>query len=143
MVIAGEEITMRRQELGAVDSSMFGVPTRTTVIEDWREQHGPEMPTLHLTLFCTVQGAYIVVIWCTDTNIAEECQRYSLPGALAIEVYGIGQLDVFSEDDAREVTRGLARMVAQADLPWPPEDHIDTEKWHVAERALYARRPIV
>lgn len=139
MVIAGEEITMRRQELGALDGRLFGAPERAAIVEDWREQHGPEMPTLHMTLIRTVQNRHIVVIWCRDDNIAEEAMRHNLPDSLSVEVYGVGQLDVRDENEAREIVRTLAGLVARADLPWPPEDHIDTEKWRVAESAILRR----
>lgn len=137
MVVAGEEITMRRQELGALDARMFGAPEHAAIVEDWREQHGPEMPTLHLTLVRTVQERHIVVIWAQQVDLSEELRRHSLPLALAVDLFGIGELDVHNEDDARLITRGLVGMVASADLPWPPEDHVDTERWRTAESALY------
>lgn len=143
MVIAGEEITMRRQELGTLDCRMFGVPEYSTIVEDWREQHGPEMPTLHLTLVRTVHEKHVILIWSQQDDMAEELHTHGMPQSLAVDLFGIGQLDVFSEDDARTLVRGLAHMVATADLPWPPEDFRDTEMWRVAERALYSTRPAI
>lgn len=128
---------MRRQELGALDARMFGSPEYSAIVEDWREQHGPEMPTLHMTLIRTVHERYVILIWAQQDDMAEELHRHSLPSGLSIDLFGIGELAVHNESDARLLARGLASMVAQADLPWPPEDQRDTEQWRVAESALY------
>lgn len=132
---------MRRQELGALDARMFGVPQYATIVEDWREQHGPEMPTLHMTLIRTVHERHIVIVWTQQDDMAEELRRHSMPSGLAVDMFGIGELDVHNEGDARIIMRGLVGMVASADLPWPPEDFRDTEQWRVAEAALYRAIP--
>ncbi len=137
MVIAGDEIVMRRQELTAHETRMFGDPEFNTVIEDWREQYDPETPALHMTLIATAQKQFIVIVWAQQNDMAEELRRHGIQMGLSIDMFGIGELDVHNEADARKVMHGIAGMVARAELPWPPQDHIDTKVWRTAEAALY------
>ena len=135
MVVAGEEIVMRRQDLGEFAARMFG--KHSTVVEDWREQHDPSMPTLHMTLIRTMRNRHVIAIWAQQNDMEGELRHHGMPPALAVDLFGIGELAVQNESDARTVVRGLVGMVASADLPWPPEDHVDTERWRTAESALY------
>lgn len=137
MVIAGDEITLTRETLTPALARMFRVPDEARVVEDWREQHDATMPVLHMTSLYTSEDKYAVVIWALDSNIADEALRLGLPLWTGLTVYGIGTLDVRNDDEARMVVHQLAGMVARADLPWPPEDHVDTEVWRAAETALY------
>ena len=63
MVIAGDEIVMRRHEMSELYARMFGSPEYSAIVEDWQEQHAPEMPTLHMTLIRTVHERYAVLVW--------------------------------------------------------------------------------
>lgn len=134
LLIAGDEIVMVREELDAANARLFGAPERARVIDNWREQYDAYTEPLHLTVVKTVNGDYVMAVWCVDKALADEVTRHGLPVSLAVDMFGVGTIaeTVTDDETARIMCREFARLVAHAELPWPPEDDMDVERWRLA-----------
>lgn len=140
IVITGPEITMVRALVSADLSDAFG--RDVAIVCNWREQYDEASQPLHLTALRTARGGYIVVVWCMDNALLVECRHNHLPDALAVDLYGVGTLgeQIDTDERANAATMELARLVAHAELPWPPEDDTDTQAWRLAG-SLVDRHP--
>lgn len=134
-VIAGAEIVMCRFEANASVRRCLGADVgRVSIVDHWQEQLPKGMSPLCLTLIHHPlrRGEYAVIVWGMDEMIRDACLRVNLEPGLAMVVYAIGALDspkVLDVERARACCLELARMVAKADLPWPPEDEQDHDVW--------------
>lgn len=130
-----------------VSAGEAGTATRTCpadrvghsgVVDDWTLRPRGGRPLSLVVSRCPGGPQYALLVSHVDPEMAVTVRALGLPDEMAVEIYVLTELEVDTDQQAREVARHLARAAAAGTLPMAPVRPVELAQWRASVATVAA-----